>query len=947
MQSRLLLSALMLIISISSFAQSGVIKGNVKDGTSGESIVGANVLIAGTTQGTIADVNGDFLIPKVKAGTYNIVISFISYKTDTVGNVTVYPDQTTVVNTSLFEVSQELAEVVVTGAKVTNTDMSVITEIRKSDLVAVGISSQQISMSQDRDAAQVLKRLPGVTVTNGRFVNVRGLSERYNTVLLNGVIAPSTEVDSRAFAFDLIPSNMIDRMMVYKAGSSQYPGEFAGALINIETKSIVDDNSLAVSFTTGIRQGTTFKDFSSAPGSSTDWLGYDNGDRHLPSSFPEQNLQTFNLASDHEREKLVEASKSLPNTWNTTKSTSLPDYRMSIDFSRTANIGTVKIANLTSLSYASVRQVINQSNSYYESFDETTQRYGVRYQYQDERNTESKRVGIISNFIVELNPSHKLEFRNLFNQQGISQVTHRTGEEVKQNMDVNNFAMGYYQRQIYSGQLFGKHTLSDRFAFNWVFGYSSVNADQPDYKRIRSQRPLGSTDAYSIVLPPQSGTQDAGRFYSELKENVYTHALNVDFKLNPSASEEMQSKISAGYYVAQTKRDFNARWFAYGWSMLSNQPQEILSQYSIAEIFAPENIGFSGVSGQAPYFILKEGTNFSDRYTGENLLGAGYVSAAIQITEKLKVSPGVRIEYNRQQLGYFDDIGTAKEVDNPITSVLPFVNTSYNLTEKSLLRLTYSKTVNRPNFRELAPFNFYDFDYNANTYGNPDLVTADIHNIDLKWEQYPSPSENISFGIFYKHFKNPIEKVIQPGSNIIYSFLNADKADNYGAELEIRKSLDGLVASPFINRLSIVFNAAAIHSKIVLPDNADTEDLEKERAMQGQANYVLNTGVFYNDVETGLQMNLSHNIVGKRIYAVGDKDQNATQYELPRHQLDFTISKSFGSHWEIKGGVQDILNQKYKLTQDSDRNQSIGKIDDLIVGNRFGQYYTLGFTYRL
>jgi TonB-dependent receptor len=945
MQSRLLVFAFLMILSAGAYAQSGTIKGNVKDGSTGESVVGANVVLAGSTQGTIADVNGDFEIPKVKAGTYNLVISFVSYKTDTIKNVTVYPDQTTVVNTSLFEAATELQEVVVTGAKVTNTDISVISEIRKSDLIAVGISSQQISMSQDRDAAQIIKRLPGVTISNGRFVNVRGLNERYNTVLLNGVMAPSTEVDSRAFAFDLIPSTMIDRMMVYKAGSAQYPGEFGGALINIETKSVVDDNSLAFSVTTGFRSGTTFKDFSKGAGSSTDWLGYDDGMRQLPSSFP-SDLEDINAASEQGRNQLTELSQSLPNNWGTTKSSAMPDYRATLDFSRTVNLGNVRLSNITSLSYGSGRQHIVQNNGYYEAFDEGTQKSGVRYQYIDDRYAETNRVGVISNFILELNPSNKIEFRNLFNQQGIAETTHRTGAEILQNSDVNNLGISYFQRQIYSGQLFGKHSLNDHLGLNWAFGYSTVNADQPDYKRIRSQRPLGTDDAFSVVISPNYGTQDAGRFYSELNEKVLTHSLNVDYKLNPSASEEKQSKISIGYYLAKTERDFSARWFAYSWSMLENHPPAILSEIPYTQLFAAENIGFSPVKDQAPYFILKEGTNYADAYTGDNLLTAGYISGTFQLSSKLKVSPGVRVEYNRQQLDYLNDKGDPEHFNNPVTSILPFLNTSYNLTEKSLLRLTYSKTVNRPIFRELAPFNFYDFNTNANTYGRP-LETADIHNIDLKWENYPSSSENISFGLFYKHFKNPIEKVIQPGSNLIYTFMNAEKADNYGAEIEVRKSLDGLVSSGIVNKISVVFNAAFIKSNIVLPDIKETEKLEKERAMQGQANYVLNTSLFYNNPEAGLQMNFSHNIVGKRIYAVGDIDQNPTQYEMPRHQLDFTISKSFGNHWEIKGGVQDILNQKYKIMQDANKDKKITGVDDLIFGNRFGQYYTLGFTYRL
>ncbi|MEJ0054469.1 MAG: carboxypeptidase-like regulatory domain-containing protein [Bacteroidota bacterium] len=206
-------------LSYLAFAQVGTIKGTIKDETTGEAMIGANVVIEGTTTGGSTDIEGGFTIPKVKAGTYSIVISSISYTTKTVPNVVVYPDQTTVVNTSIVEDSKQLESVVVKAARTTDTDISVMTELKKSDLVAVGISSQQIKMSQDRDAAQVIKRVPGVTIVGNRFGNVRGLSERYSTVMINGIFAPSSEVDSKAFSFDLIPSNMLDRMLVYKSGS--------------------------------------------------------------------------------------------------------------------------------------------------------------------------------------------------------------------------------------------------------------------------------------------------------------------------------------------------------------------------------------------------------------------------------------------------------------------------------------------------------------------------------------------------------------------------------------------------------------------------------------------------------------------------------------------------------------------------------------------------------
>jgi TonB-dependent receptor len=917
----------------SAMAQTGTIKGKVTDSKTGEGIIGASVLVLGTSQGVAADVNGDFEVTKVKPGTYRMAFSFVSYKADTV-SVTVAANETTIVNTVLDEESQELSEVTVSGLKLNDTDISIINDIRKNDLVAVGISAQQISLSQDRDAAQIIKRIPGVTILNNRFVNVRGLNERYSTVMLNGVIAPSSEVDSKAFAFDLIPSNMIDRMMVFKSGSPELPGEFAGAVINIETKGAIDENELSVNISTGIRIGTTFQSFNTYKGSNSEWLGFDNGMRQLPGVFP-----TANLRSLPANESLTHISQSLPNVWGINSSTAMPDYRASINFSRGFDVGSKRLSTITSLNYSNTKQHIEQENYYYDAYIPSGNYR--RYKYNDVRDVENVRIGLVSNLILELNNNNRIELRNLFSQQGSTQTTLRTGIEDAQGADVSNRALNYQARSIYSGQLSGKHDVNPRLNLNWIAGYSLTYADQPDYRRIRSQRPTGSDDEYTIQIPPNASTLDAGRFYSKLVENVYTHAANISYGLNETKEEKQQRKLMAGYYLSMTDRSFNARWFSYKWNSLTNRPQSILNT-SFEEIFVKQNVGVYNGDGRPPFFILEEGTNFSDRYEGQNTLAAGYISTTLPFG-KFRLAAGTRVEYNRQQLNSFNTDGSKVNIDNPVTSILPSGNLSYDLSGKSLLRVAYSKTVNRPVLRELAPFNYYDFDRNANFYGNPQLTTADIHNIDLRWELYPSKAESIMVGTFYKYFNSPIEMILTGGSNLLYTFKNGESARAFGAEVEVRKSLKDLTASRFIDNLSVLFNAAWINSEINL---GDVDNQASKRAMQGQSPYILNGAIYFNNYETGWQINLSHNVFGPRIYAVGD-DLNATQFELPRHQLDLTISKQFVKHWELKAGIQDIFNRPVRLQQDTDGDIEIkGKKDD-IQSFKPGQYISLGVTYKL
>jgi hypothetical protein len=540
---------------------------------------------------------------------------------------------------------------------------------------------------------------------------------------------------------------------------------------------------------------------------------------------------------------------------------------------------------------------------------------------------------------LEFNPLNKIEFRNLFNQQGVSQSNDRTGVEIWQNQDIKNRSLNYWQRSIYSGHLNGKHSISNRLGLNWLLSYSAVGADQPDYRRIRSQRPTGTDIPYAVVIPGSASAQD-GRFYSELNEKVYTHALNLDYKINPQAEEEQQVKLLFGYYLAQTERDFNARWFSFRWFSPSNVDNDLLTT-GFENIFTPQNI--SGENGGNPLLVLDEGTNFADAYTGKNFLTAGYTSLVLPIGN-YRLTTGLRVEYNRQQLNSFDDQNRRLEVNNPVTSYLPFLNLSYNFNDRNLMRFAYSKTVNRPVFRELAPFNFYDFDRNANLSGNKDLKTADIHNIDLRWEMYPSKNETFSVGVFYKKFIDPIESVNNGSQNISYTYANAVSAANLGAEVEIRKSLEGVTGSRFINRMSYLLNAAWIYSRV---DVGNVTNQIKDRALQGQSPYILNAGLYYNDYDHGLQVNASYNVFGPRIFSVGDDDQNATQYEMQRHQIDLTVSKTLGQNWEVKFGIQDVLNQRYRLVQDTNRDEKINGSDDKIQDFRIGQYISMGITYRV
>lgn len=929
---KLLLTLLTIITTtVYGYAQQGTLKGKVTDKTTGEDIIGAVVFIKGTSKGTTTDYEGNYTLP-LEPGTYNVSVTFLSYKPFESAGIAVKPGQPTTLNVQLEENATQIQAVEIVGTRQTNTEMAVLETMRQSEVVVSGVAGEQIAKSLDRDAAAVVRRIPGVTVMNDRYIMIRGLSERYNTVMLNDALTPSTEPDSRAFSFDILPTSVLDRIMVFKSGSPELPGEFGGGVIKVYTKNFASENTTSFGVSGGYRAGTTFNAISTQQGSSTDFLGFDNGKRALPSSFPSH---LDNISG----ESLVTAAKQLDSDWSINSKNALPDLRLSFGLTRRFFIGDTEASNLTALSYSNTNQFIEAERYRYTAFDEEQQKSPLEYKYFDSEASQNTRVGLISNWAFRLNNNNKIEFRNLFNQLGQSQVIEREGQELQgKDVDVRNIAQRYESRTIYSGQLQGTHDAdNERTTYTWTAGYNYTNRNEPNFKRIRSQRNIGSNEPFRWVIPYAANTFDAGRFYSKMHENTFMASGQVEHSFaGKDTLSEAKPKVRAGFYAENKDRSFDARWMSYT-AADPSQFNEGLLTLPLGELFRPENINQSG-------FRLREGTNPTDKYDASGLLIAGYVGGNLPVNEKLNLSGGLRVEHNKQQLTSSQYGGAKLEVNNPITSFLPSLNATYNFDERSLLRGGYSLSVNRPEFRELAPFAYYDFQLNAEIQGNKDLTTATIHNADLRYEFYPNPTEILSVGVFYKYFKNPIEIYSLPTSgNPIYRPGNADNAQSYGIETEIRKSFLNLSNSSFIQNLSLVLNASLIESKVDLGEQSEGQ--ERNRAMYGQSPFIVNTGLYYQDDARNLQVNLLYNVIGKRIFTVGD-DQAPTVYEMPRNVLDLSVTKSLGQHFELKAGIQDILNQKVRLIQDSNRDAKINGTDEDFINFRRGSYTTIGVNYK-
>jgi len=458
---RILLFAVWMIVSILGMAQNGVIKGTITDANTKETLIGATVALQGTTKGAISDFDGNYVIDKVGKGSYNLVISYISYDNQII-RAEVGDGGETTVNIELKPASLDIDEVQVVAKRRENTEVSMLSSLKAGSLIVSGITAQQISKSQDKDAAEVIRRVPGITITDGRFVIVRGLIERYNSVMLNGATAPSFEADKRAFSFDAIPSGMINNILIYKSPAPELPADFAGAAINVETKSVADENSLVISYGTKYVENTTFnRDFQTYKGGKTDWLGFSDNSRNIPSAIPSK--EDFNElyvwhAADYlqKTEKLNTIAKSFTNNWTTSNKSPLPDQNLSVTLQRRFVLGKISIGNITALNFSSTSDLLNINRLEYQNYSEEQNLVNKNFDYKDNRYKESAKLGLIHNWNILYGNNQKLEFRNFINQMGNKTTNIRNGVNYYNVETLRLFDLKYETRFVYSGQLAGE-----------------------------------------------------------------------------------------------------------------------------------------------------------------------------------------------------------------------------------------------------------------------------------------------------------------------------------------------------------------------------------------------------------------------------------------------------------------------------------------------------------
>ena len=917
---RLLLLIILINASLILNAQKAKVSGKITNAKN-ESLIGVTVVLkSDKSQVTKSDVEGRFSFNIDVKKEYSLSFSYVGYKQNVVAKIIANNvGEDLIQDVLLEEDGKKLTDVVVSASRGSNkgeTVNALIAYQKNTNTVASVISSETIKRSPDRNTAEILKRTPGASIQEGKYIVVRGLADRYNQAMLNGILLTSTEPDRKTFSFDLFPAQIIDNIIINKAFVPELPGEWAGGLIQVNTKDIPNKNFFNVQVSTSYNTITTGKDFYKDKGGKTDWYGIDDGTRSLPVGYTTKS--NFDTASIGFKTAL---GKTMANNWVPVKTTAAPNFAIQLNGGFSGLLFGKKIGGMIGANFAKnlkFQDNLNQQNTL------EANKFSTIYKYADEKYIQDINMGAIAGLSMYLNPLNKISYKAIVNVKSNNAYTQRSGNEYSRGdlMKANEFT--FAQNTFFTNQLNGEHSITSQLKLNWYGAFNILDSYSPDQRRILYTKSATGTDPYVLNISNSLSQQSGSRIYQNLNDYIYTAGGDVTYKIK-------QQTVKFGYLFQVKDRLYDAKLFAN----FLPKDNPTLRALPPELVFAAENFG-TGTDNKFGFDAIK-GRNF--RYLANTILNAGYLQFDNKVSEKFRIVWGLRVE------DYDQLVGSVKTWDprhthSKVTDYLPGINTTFKISKNSNLRITGSQTVIRPELRELSFLNIFDFDLNASVQGNPSLKRTKITNTDIRYELYPGSGEVFTAGVFYKNFVNPIEQIFSEGSggSSTFSFQNAKKAITYGIELEARKKIN--------KYFTFQANASLINSKI------KDENLKLDRQLQGQSPYLVNVGLLYDVAEKGFNATLLFNQIGERIYLVGDMQAGSASpdiYEAPRSLVDFQMSKKIlNNKAEIKLTIADLLNKQQTFYQNLTSNPKYEKgVDVVRFARKFGSTFGISFNYSL
>lgn len=945
------------------FAQTGNISGNIIDSETGEELIGVTVIIEGTTKGAITDISGNYQIT-TKPGTYNIIASYVSYRNQKINNVEVKEGEITRINLKLSQEDVQLGEVVIQAAAINNNEVALLKLQKKSYAVQDGISSAEIQRLGVNNSAQAMKQVTGASIEGGKYVVMRGLGDRYSITSLNGISLPNTDPYRNSSSLDLIPSAMIENIVTTKTFTPDQPGNFTGGSVDITTKSMPAQFYFNFGVTIGYNTNSSFKEsFLTDPLSgSTDWLGFDDGIRELPTFLQEESASE--ILSD----------QALFAKVRTTQETYIMERGL---FDRTAKTlsqrsfvpakkdtylnNSYSLAFGDRLSFLSKDLGYNAGLNFSKNFTNYEDRKLARFAFTSDPNaeelnqnlntrgqesTESTMISGILGLTYQLNNENELSFNATYTHDAEESAGILSGSFPQAISGQSTFFtrnIAFMERELINYQLGGKHVipLLNGTKIEWTGAMINSSQYEPDVRLFaNSQNTLG----YSIS---KAEYELPFHFWRNLEDQQHNGTVDITIPIG----EATGNKIKIGGLYSEKNRDFEE--YRYQLSQADESFGEYISFNEAAgdfdAFFAPENSGIVGMDAARNRNILgnyyvnqSRETNF---YTGTEKIMAAYGMWVQEISDNLKFIGGARIESTANEVISKDERQPKGVIDE--LDILPSVNLIYALNESSNLRASASQTLARPNMREMAPFTSFDFIGGYLFSGNPEVERTVIKNFDLRYELFPKAGELIAVSAFYKKFTDPIVKILIPvASGGEIGVRNSENADLYGVELEFRKNIT--------EKFQMGTNLTLIKSMVDLTKEEFealsrlVPDAEDTRPFQSQSPFIWNVNLTYSDFERLFESTLYMNMFGRRLYANGFGGSpdiyeiyGTNEDNIPIPDLNLRLSKGLTEHFDLTFKVMNILD--YEVVRSQEFKDQIFVTESLQKGRTF----SLGLKYKL
>ncbi|MBK7141735.1 MAG: TonB-dependent receptor [bacterium] len=955
--SRMLTTLVLLMVMVAvGFAQEpaqtfkeGKISGRMIDAETGEALIGVTVMLEGTKLGAVTDLDGNFTIKRVPVGTYTLVASSVGYTATKVTAVEVTEGEIERVDLALKPqvVQTEGIEVIARVEK--NNEASLLKLRQKSNSVSDAISAEQITRSGSSDAAAAMTRVTGASVVGGKYVYVRGLGDRYANTRINGALAPSPDPDKQAVPMDMIPTAMLDNIVVEKTFTPDKPGNFSGGSVDMTTKDMPEGRLLSFNTSATYNTQTTFEENALATRSSgDDWMAMGADDRDiadwLKQPLTPKDLTYGDIIRDTANAQYIfKQSKAVNSQMTPVRRTAPLNQSYGLSYGDSWSFFDMPMGFISSFSYS-------RNRSYYSNGQSSLRNWSYDYNelkpndtldittdYIDEQGKEEVLWGGLFNSTIRPHPNHKVGFAMIYNRnaESTARIVQGFDYNVASGQYYRSQSMTYSERTLGTMQFKGEHAklpLDSRF--EWMLSLTRSSQEDPDMR------------FFSDVIDTVEG---GGSIWLTYPAHYYRNLLEknregrVDYSLPFKQWSGLSSKVKVGGFYLHKTREFREREFKLanvGSIQYTGDPDAFLddSNFGPRPDSTPDNF--------IDYGLLWAATSGKKaNFNADQDITAVYGMMELPITSKLTVVGGVRFETTEMNL---DQIYVSTDTTDVLDGedLLPSVNLIYKLTDNMNARLAYGRTLARPTMREVSPHSTWEFVGGGYFIGNPKLKYTKIDNYDARWEWFLRPGEIVAVSGFIKRFYDPIERAYLNFNGDVTA-INVNRADVYGLEFEWRRRLNHVDALPFLQNFQIGGNLTFVKSEVRLPEeefrqekNWDPANASETREFQGQSPFVLNLDLGYDNEKTGTNVNLMYNRFGKRLSEV-TLGVTPSVYEQARTTVDVTLSQKLWGGVTLKGSAKNLTDSEHLKTY-----ELYGR-DYVAQSYKTGVTYGIGMSYSL